>query len=606
MLSRTTEFTQRGETNTMSDDPLISRTIGNYEIIDRIGKGGMATVYRARQVNMRRDVAIKVMSTELVENPQFVARFEREAQVIASLQHPRILPVHDFGREGETCYLVMRLVEGDTLYERLLQGALPLELAARFTTQIAEALDYAHAQGVVHRDLKPNNILIDKWENIYMMDFGLAKLVASSSHLTATGTVLGTPTYMAPEQWRGEAVDARTDVYSLGVILYEMVTGRAPFESDTPFTLMYKHIHDQPPSPRETLPDLPEPVEQVILRALVKDPAERYQSAGNLARAFKAVVRGEKPPTETPVKMPPPKTPAISPEAEAGPEAVILDPVPVDTTPSGVQATEPPSVPPIPVPSSPGVPVSESQLDLEVIEKSDRRRRPTPEHLPPPMRHVVQWAQDKADRVSIPGFIEPAVEEVTPPKIKLMEREFDSGEWEMPAGVRAQRMVAAALHQGEPLYGVLYLRGTADWRLWRRLFLIGLVLEIIGGIISLGPLHVLGFLCWLFLIVQGFRLWRGRIGHYYVGFTPTRIVVLPLTRDGDPRPSEMDSALWETIDRLRVTDEYLWLEASGVESVYVLGWIAKNGWGDLGRQRKWLLSSPIAGILQEKGYTIRT
>ena len=210
----------------------------------------MATVYRARQVNMQRDVAIKVMSADLAQDPQFVARFEREAQVIAHLEHPRILPVHDFGHEGELFYLVMRLIEGDTLYQRLLDGALPVETAARFVAQVAEALDYAHEQGVIHRDLKPNNILIDAWDNLYLMDFGLAKMVASSSNLTETGAVLGTPAYMAPEQWRGAPVDARTDVYALGVILYEMIIGETPFETDTPYSLMYKHLNDPPPPAR--------------------------------------------------------------------------------------------------------------------------------------------------------------------------------------------------------------------------------------------------------------------------------------------------------------------------------------------------------------------
>ncbi len=158
------------------------------------------------------------MSAELVEDPQFVARFEREAQVIASLEHPRILPVHDFGHEGELFYLVMRLIEGETLYDRMLDGPLPPATAAKLVTQIAEALDYAHGRGVIHRDLKPNNILLDEYDNVYMMDFGLAKLLAATSHLTETGMSRPPPGYMAPEQWRGDPVDGGTDFYALGVI----------------------------------------------------------------------------------------------------------------------------------------------------------------------------------------------------------------------------------------------------------------------------------------------------------------------------------------------------------------------------------------------------
>lgn len=275
----------------MANDPLLGQTIGNYEIISRLGKGGMATVYRARQVNMQRDVAIKIMGEDLTEDPRFVARFEQEARVIANLQHPRILPVHDFGRQGDIFYLVMRLIEGESLYHRLFNGPLPFLTVSKYLTQIAEALDYAHSQSIIHRDLKPNNVLIDEWDNLYLMDFGLAKLIAASQNLTQTGAVLGTPAYMAPEQWRGEPVDGRTDVYSLGVILYEMVLGHPPFESDTPFTLMYKHLNDAPPSPRELMPDLPDEIEAVILKALAKDKDQRFAAAGDLAREFAALAR---------------------------------------------------------------------------------------------------------------------------------------------------------------------------------------------------------------------------------------------------------------------------------------------------------------------------
>jgi len=176
--------------------------LGPYELHEVIGKGGMATVYRAHQPSMDRDVAIKIISPELAAEPEFAERFEREARIIARLQHPHILPVFDFGREGETIYLVMRLMEGGNLAHELRGGALPIKRAIDLTRQIASALDYAHLRGIVHRDLKPTNVLLDNLGNAYLTDFGIAKMLSGgpTTGLTATGAVMGTPTYMAPEQ----------------------------------------------------------------------------------------------------------------------------------------------------------------------------------------------------------------------------------------------------------------------------------------------------------------------------------------------------------------------------------------------------------------------
>ncbi|MBN1967378.1 MAG: protein kinase, partial [Anaerolineae bacterium] len=353
----------------MDSDPLISRVIGNYRIEARLGRGGMSTVYRARQLTMQRDVAIKVMSAELATEPQFISRFEREAQVIANLEHPRILPVHDYGHEGEFFFLVMRMVDGESLRDRLLSGALSLATAAHLIEQIASALDYAHGRGVIHRDLKPNNVLIDKLDNAYLMDFGIAKLMAASQQLTATGMVMGTPAYMAPEQWRGEPVDVRTDVYSLGVMLYEMVLGCQPFEAaDTPFTLMYKHLNDPPPAPRTLLPDLPEAVERVILKALAKDPAERYPSAGALAAAFSEAIKEAG--TAAHITPPPRSEPCAEPDADA------LVPVPLPD-----KIAPPPA--PIPVPGTPAPPLvawpdDESQPEVYGKRKRKRKAKPSP------------------------------------------------------------------------------------------------------------------------------------------------------------------------------------------------------------------------------------
>jgi predicted Ser/Thr protein kinase len=277
----------------MTSDDLINQKLGRgqYEIRSLLGRGGMAAVYLARQSSMNRDVAIKVMTPDLADDEQFVARFEHEAKMFAQLQHPHILPVIDFGHEGKHIYIVMQLVRGGSLDDRLHEGALPLRMAARMLTQIASALTFAHEQGIIHRDLKPNNVMLDERNNAYLVDFGIAKMLAGTTKLTATGNILGTPAYMAPEQWRGEPVDARTDIYSLGIMVYEMVLGRLPFTGDTPYTLMYKHFNDAPPPPRQVKPDIDPAVEAVILKALSKEADDRYQSADQLAEDFNRAVQ---------------------------------------------------------------------------------------------------------------------------------------------------------------------------------------------------------------------------------------------------------------------------------------------------------------------------
>ncbi len=272
---------------------LSGTTIGQYELRSILGKGGMATIYRAYQPSMEREVAIKLLSPDLSDETEFIARFEREARIIAGLQHPNILPVFDFGREGRYVYLVMRLVEGGTLGDELRGKPLPAERVIRLTNQIAAALDYAHRQGIVHRDLKPTNILLNDQDVPLLTDFGIAKLLAGSTitGLTAPNAVMGTPTYMAPEQWRSEPVDARTDVYALGIIVYQMLLGKVPFASETPHGLMYQHL-DKMPTPARTInPALPFAIEPVIRKALAKAPHDRFASAGDLARALETALR---------------------------------------------------------------------------------------------------------------------------------------------------------------------------------------------------------------------------------------------------------------------------------------------------------------------------
>src|SRR5258708_3291650 len=276
----------------MSD--LVGKSLDQYQLLSLLGRGGMAAVYRSHQPSMDRDVAIKVISGQLADDPTFIARFEREARLIAKLQHPHILPVYDFGRRDGVLYLVMRLVEGGSLDERLRQGPLSLDVAAQMFTDIASALTYAHDQGIIHRDLKPNNILLDSKDNPYLTDFGIAKMMQDSTgQITATGTIIGTPSYMAPEMWRGEAVDARTDIYSLGIMLYEMVTGALPFKGDTPYALMYKHFDAPLPSLHGTQYDLPDALSAVINRAVAKKPQDRYGSADEMAADLRDALAGK-------------------------------------------------------------------------------------------------------------------------------------------------------------------------------------------------------------------------------------------------------------------------------------------------------------------------
>jgi serine/threonine-protein kinase len=252
----------------------------------------MATVYKAYQPSLDRHVAVKVLSTFLAQEPDFIKRFEQEAKAIAKLNHPNILPVHDYGREGELIYIVMRYVEGGTLQDIMLGQSLDLDTAVEITTQMGGALDYAHQRGIVHRDVKPSNVLMADGNWALLSDFGLARMIGTSTKITKAGVGMGTPDYIAPEQARGARVDGRSDIYSLGIVLFEMLTGRVPFEGDTSLVVLYKHVTDPPPPPREINPDIPEAVEQVVLKALAKEPVDRFQRAGQMVRALQKAVTG--------------------------------------------------------------------------------------------------------------------------------------------------------------------------------------------------------------------------------------------------------------------------------------------------------------------------
>ncbi|MBN1995747.1 MAG: protein kinase [Anaerolineae bacterium] len=268
---------------------LIGQTLGQYRIIEQIGEGGMATVYKAYQPGLDRYVAIKVLPPIHAKQPGFSERFEREAKAIAHLNHPNILPVYDSGQENQNSYIAMRYVEGAVTLKAIMGPELSLQQAVNIIGQIAAALDYAHQQGIVHRDVKPGNVLMDgEWA--LLTDFGLAKMTESSVKLTGTGVGIGTPAYMSPEQGRGAAVDHRTDIYALGIILFEMLTGQIPHDAETPFAIVLKRVTEPLPLPRSINPNIPVAVERVILKALAAEPDDRYQTAGALAEALHQAV----------------------------------------------------------------------------------------------------------------------------------------------------------------------------------------------------------------------------------------------------------------------------------------------------------------------------
>jgi len=266
-------------------DALIGSTLGQCHIVEQIGEGGMATVYKAYQPGLDRYVAIKILPPVHAQQAGFKERFEREAKAIANLNHPNILPIYDSGYEGDYSYIVMRYVEGARTLKEVMRDTLDLAQVTDLIGQIATALDYAHQRGIIHRDVKPSNVLMDgNWA--LLTDFGLAKMVEASVKLTGTGVGIGTPAYMSPEQGQGAEIDHRTDIYALGIILFEMLTGKIPHDADTPFAIVLKRMSDPLPRPSELNPDIPEAVERVILKALARNPDDRFVSAGALAAAL--------------------------------------------------------------------------------------------------------------------------------------------------------------------------------------------------------------------------------------------------------------------------------------------------------------------------------
>ena len=266
---------------------------GRYELGEVIGSGGMATVYRGWDRVLKRPVAVKVLSSAYAGDEDFVARFRREARAAANLNNPGVVSVFDTGSDGGRHFIVMELVEGRTLAEEIAEhGALDLERARDIAERVAGALQFAHANGIVHRDVKPGNVMLTPSGEVKVMDFGIAR-AAGGDTLTTTSSVLGTANYLAPEQAESKPVDPRTDVYALGVVLYEMLTGRPPFTGETAISVAYKHVREKPRPPSSVNPEVPAALEAITLKALAKDPQARYQSAEEMRRALVAAGAGE-------------------------------------------------------------------------------------------------------------------------------------------------------------------------------------------------------------------------------------------------------------------------------------------------------------------------
>jgi len=266
----------------------VGENIGPYRIVEQLGQGGMATVYKAYHASLDRYVALKALHPAFNEDKSFASRFQREARVVAKLEHPNIVPVYDYAEHENRPYLVMKYIEGDTLKARLNQGPLSSEEINQIVDSVGSALAYAHKQGVLHRDIKPSNVLVATDGQMYLADFGLARIAQSGESTLSSDMIMGTPQYISPEQAMGKKdLDARTDLYSFGVMLYEMVVGQVPFNADTPFSVIHDHIYTPLPLPHKVNPNVPESVERVLLKALAKEREDRYEDVSILVQAFK-------------------------------------------------------------------------------------------------------------------------------------------------------------------------------------------------------------------------------------------------------------------------------------------------------------------------------
>ncbi|MDQ6661354.1 MAG: serine/threonine protein kinase, partial [Chloroflexota bacterium] len=274
---------QQRETDDLN--AVVGKSLGQFRIVERIGVGGMAAVFKAYQPTLDRYVAVKVLPAHYARDPIFVKRFVQEARSVARLAHPNIVQIHDFGEQDNITYIVMEYVDGGTLKDRL-KRSLSIPEAVDFMIQAAEGLDCAHRNGIIHRDVKPANMLLRKDGHLLLSDFGIAKILEGTTNLTRVGTGIGTPQYMSPEQGTGQAVDRRSDIYSLGIVLFHCLTGRVPFSAENPLTTTIKHLNDPLPVEMLQAANIPAPIEQVVVKMCAKSPQDRYQSTDALIDAL--------------------------------------------------------------------------------------------------------------------------------------------------------------------------------------------------------------------------------------------------------------------------------------------------------------------------------
>jgi serine/threonine protein kinase/tetratricopeptide (TPR) repeat protein len=346
----------------MTDINLLGRTLGPFEIISELGRGGMAVVYKARQADLERTVALKILPPELSIDKSYLARFLQEARSAAALEHPHIMPIYAVGSAEGVHYIAMKFIAGQTLKDIVQErGALTIAEAAGMLEQVADALDYAHSQGVIHRDIKPSNMMTDQNGWVYLTDFGLAR-GGTTGGLTMAGTVMGTPEYMSPEQAQGLAtIGPPTDIYALGVVLYELLTGQMPFQADTPMGMLVARLQYAPRPPRDYRGDLPMPVEDVIMRALARKPEARYATAKELIAALKSAAglsthsfAQPQRPVSPPIGVPVAPTQPASPQSALPPTQAISPAQGLPTAPAGKTQATPPYV----IPANAGQPIS--------------------------------------------------------------------------------------------------------------------------------------------------------------------------------------------------------------------------------------------------------